>query len=79
MQAAFQKHTDNAVSKCIHEDSLMLTNQGLVSVKECGYAKGNDSFASPRSNLQVFTGNGKGTERVLSHYSAGFLPATEIR
>ncbi|MHA2426367.1 MAG: ribonucleoside-diphosphate reductase, partial [Candidatus Thorarchaeota archaeon] len=79
MQAAFQKHTDNAVSKCIQEDTLMLTNQGLVSVKECGYAKGNDTFASPLSNLQVFTGNGRGTERVLSHYSAGFLPATEIR
>ncbi|MGY5852864.1 MAG: adenosylcobalamin-dependent ribonucleoside-diphosphate reductase [Candidatus Thorarchaeota archaeon] len=79
MQAAFQKHTDNAVSKCIHEDTLMLTNQGLVSVKECGYAKGDDTFASPLSDLQVFTGNGRGTERVVSHYSAGFLPATRIR
>jgi ribonucleoside-diphosphate reductase alpha chain len=79
MQAAFQKHTDNAVSKCIHEDTLMLTNQGLVSVKDCGYAKGDNTFALPVSNLQVYTGNGKGTERVVSHYSAGRLSATRIR
>jgi ribonucleoside-diphosphate reductase alpha chain len=79
MQAAFQKHTDNAVSKCIHEDTLMLTNQGLVSVKDCGYAKGDNTFALPVSNLQVYTGNGRGTERVVSHYSAGRLSATRIR
>ena len=79
MQAAFQNHTDNAVSKCIHEDTLMMTNQGLVSVKDCGSAKDNDSFASPLPDLKVFTGNGIGNERVLSHYSAGILPATEVR
>ncbi len=79
MQAAFQKHTDNAVSKCIQEDTLMLTNQGLISVKECGDAKGDDSFGSPYPNLQVISGNGGGTESVLSHYSAGTHPATEIR
>jgi ribonucleoside-diphosphate reductase alpha chain len=79
MQGAFQKHTDNAVSKCIHEDSLMLTNQGLLSIKECGQARGEDSFDLPLSELQVLTGNGSGTESVLSHYSAGNLPATEIR
>lgn len=79
MQAAFQKHTDNAVSKCIQEDTLMLTNQGLISVKECGDAKGDDSFGSPYPNLKVISGNGGGTESVLSHYSAGTHPATEIR
>jgi ribonucleoside-diphosphate reductase alpha chain len=77
MQAAFQKYTDNAVSKCLKKGTLVQTNQGLLKVEDCGMAEGNDIFASPLSNLRVSTRNGM--KRVMSHYSGGSLEGRKIR
>ncbi|MCK4844855.1 MAG: TSCPD domain-containing protein, partial [Candidatus Heimdallarchaeota archaeon] len=79
LQAAFQKHVDNATSKCLHENTLMLTNKGIISIKECGVAKGDDSFDKPIENLQVVDGNHSDLKEVSSHYSAGMKSATSIR
>ncbi|MCE7746884.1 MAG: TSCPD domain-containing protein [Candidatus Heimdallarchaeota archaeon] len=79
MQAAFQRYNDNATSKCIHENSLMMTNQGILKIKECGYANCDDSFAKPLENLEVLNGEGGNLNKVTSHYSAGHKEATRIR
>jgi ribonucleoside-diphosphate reductase alpha chain len=78
MQAAFQKYTDNAVSKCISGDTLIMTNKGLLKIKDCGEAEGEDNFGNPLANLHVLDSESK-KRKVLSHYSSGYLKATKIK
>jgi ribonucleoside-diphosphate reductase alpha chain len=73
MQAAFQEHTDSAISKCLAAGTLIPTSQGLVPVETFAEEHAPDTFAE--TNDEYWTGG----HRILSHYRAGKKPATRIR
>jgi len=78
MQAAFQKYTDNAVSKCLAKGTLIPTNKGLIPIEELGFARGDDVFADPISGLKVIGPDGKWHD-VTAHYSGGIQRTKIIR
>ncbi|MCD6508080.1 TSCPD domain-containing protein [Candidatus Poribacteria bacterium] len=78
MQAAFQKYTDNAVSKCLAKGTLIPTNKGLIPIEELGFARGDDVFADPISGLKVVGPDGKWHD-VTAHYSGGIQRTKIIR
>jgi adenosylcobalamin-dependent ribonucleoside-diphosphate reductase len=73
MQAAFQEHTDSAISKCLAAGTLIPTHQGLVPVEAFAEEHAPDTFAE--TNDEYWTGG----HRILSHYRAGKKPATRVR
>jgi ribonucleoside-diphosphate reductase alpha chain len=44
MQGAFQKHTDNGVSKCVAGDTLIFTEHGIISIASLYQGEPPDSF-----------------------------------
>ena len=44
MQAAFQKYTDNAVSKCVVGDSMIYTDRGLIRIRDLYEDEHPDTF-----------------------------------
>jgi ribonucleoside-diphosphate reductase alpha chain len=77
MQAAFQKSTDNAVSKCLSKNQLLDTSGGILTIEKCGNANGTDKFGRALNGLKVR--DSSGIQRgVLSHYSAGLVSASKI-
>ncbi|MEM7825112.1 MAG: adenosylcobalamin-dependent ribonucleoside-diphosphate reductase, partial [Candidatus Aenigmatarchaeota archaeon] len=55
MQAVFQKYTDNAVSKCITGDSIILSEKGMLTLNPLIENLPEDSFAD--ANLKVMDRN----------------------
>lgn len=47
-QAAFQRHTDLGVSKCVVGDTLVLTGHGLKMIEDIHQERGDDQFRSLR-------------------------------
>lgn len=77
IQSAFQKHVDNAVSKCLVGEHLLNTSKGIIRIKECGYATGNDKFDKSIDGLEVLD-SFNNRQKILRHYSAGSVPARKI-
>lgn len=73
MQAAWQRHTDNAISKCIAKGTLIPTDKGLVPVDQFAHEHAEDTFAPTTEDYLT------GGHRILSHYRAGEKNATRIR
>ncbi|MEB2288963.1 MAG: adenosylcobalamin-dependent ribonucleoside-diphosphate reductase [Anaerolineae bacterium] len=67
MQAALQAFTDNAISKCVTGDTLVLTAQGLAPIAALSPLRLPDQFAP--LNLDVVTPSG--VERADSFYYGG--------
>ncbi|MFQ5796280.1 MAG: LAGLIDADG family homing endonuclease [Candidatus Bipolaricaulia bacterium] len=44
MQAAFQQHTDNGVSKCVSGDTMIFTDQGIIPIESLYHGDQPDSF-----------------------------------
>jgi len=78
IQAGFQKHTDNAVSKCLAKGTPVQTNMGVLAIESLGDASGYDVFGKPLVGLKVIDENGK-WRRVMSHYSGGLEQTNKIR
>ena len=78
MQAAFQKYTDNAVSKCLAKGTLIPTNFGLIPIEELGSARGEDVFGKPIEGLMVIGSDGR-WHRVTAHYSGGVKRTKIVR
>lgn len=71
-QAAFQRHTDNGVSKCIAAGTLIPTSRGLIPIEDFADTEDEDTFTTLDYDIEV------DGHKVLSHYRAGVKPATKI-
>lgn len=78
MQAAWQGHIDNAVSKCVAKGTLIATNKGLLPIEHLGQAKGEDNFDRALPNTFVLDKDGK-VKRITNHYSGGVRVTYKIR
>jgi ribonucleoside-diphosphate reductase alpha chain len=72
MQGAFQEYTDSAISKCIAAGTLLPTSRGLMRIEDFAETTEEDTFTPMADDIQV------DGYQVLSHYRAGFKPATKI-
>ncbi len=73
MQAAFQEHTDSAISKCIAAGTLIPTSRGLIRVEEFAETVEADTFTP----LDGATRTAQGY-RITQHYRAGYKPAVRV-
>lgn len=73
MQAAFQEHTDSAISKCIAAGTLIPTSQGLMRVEEFAETMQADTFTPLDGTILTAQGH-----RITRHYHAGYKPAVTI-
>ncbi|HEX3052657.1 MAG TPA: LAGLIDADG family homing endonuclease, partial [Aggregatilineaceae bacterium] len=74
MQAALQVFTDNAISKCVTADTLVLTSQGLVPIDELSEMRLPDQF-EPKV-LDVVSP--VGSEQTDAFYYGGFRETRRI-
>jgi ribonucleoside-diphosphate reductase alpha chain len=73
MQAAFQRHVEDAVSKCLAAGTLIPTSMGLVPVESFSDVTADDTFQ--KLDQSVTTGG----HRILSHYRLGIGRAVRIK
>ncbi len=74
MQAALQVFVDNAISKCVTGDTLVLTTQGLVPIAELASLRLPDQFAP--LDLEIVTP--QGIERADSFYYGGMRETRRV-
>ena len=77
MLAAFQKHTCNAVSKCVAEGTLIPTDRGLIPIEQMGHAA-EGSFGELNDTYHVVAHDGK-RRRVTGFYNNGKANTIRIR
>lgn len=73
MQAAFQEHTDSAISKCIAAGTLIPTSRGLIRVEAFAETVEADTFTALDGATRTAQGH-----RITQHYHAGYKPAVKI-
>jgi ribonucleoside-diphosphate reductase alpha chain len=78
MQAAWQKHVDQAVSKCVAKGTRILTNKGLLKIEDLGNARIPGEFGPPLHNLTSLCPDGK-MRKVLRHYCQGVKDTLRVR
>lgn len=66
MQAIFQKHTDNAVSKCVTGDALIFSEKGILPIKKLGNAPEGQFSYNP---LRIYSN--PGVEIARDFYNGG--------
>jgi ribonucleoside-diphosphate reductase alpha chain len=77
MLAAFQKHTDNAVSKCVAAGTLIPTNKGLIPIERLGEAPVGE-FGELNDEYEVI-GHDGAWHRVTGFYHNGRVPTVKVR
>ncbi len=77
MLAAFQKHTDNAVSKCVAEGTLIPTDRGLIPIERMGTAA-EGSFGELNDEYHVISHDGV-RRRVTGFYNNGRVKTVRVR
>jgi len=77
MLAAFQKHTCNAVSKCVAAGTLIPTDKGLVPIESMGTAAVG-AFGEPAAEYRVVDHEGV-SRRVTGFYNNGRTGTVRIR
>jgi len=77
MLAAFQKHTCNAVSKCVAEGTLIPTDKGIFPIEQLGLAL-EGHFGELNDTYHVIDHNGK-RRRVTGFYNNGRVATIRIR
>ncbi len=73
MQAAFQKHCENSISKCLAAGTLLPTSIGLVPIESFSEDPPEDGFVTLDGSIKT------AGESITAHYYAGRRPATEVR
>lgn len=74
MQAAFQKYTDNSISKCIAAGTLIQTNKGLYPIESFSDNLVEDTFFVIKEDVKTSLG-----DTITEHYYAGKKSATKVR
>jgi len=77
MLAAFQKHTCNAVSKCVAEGTLIPTDKGLIRIEQMGHAL-EGQFGELNNAYCVIAHDGR-FRRVTAFYNNGRAKTIRIR
>jgi len=77
MQAAFQKYTDNSISKCIAGDTIVFSEKGMLPIDELGHAPDGHFSHNPlkiysnnsiRIARDFYNGGAKHTVKITSKY-----------
>ena len=80
--AEFQKHVENAISKCLSKDTLIQTNKGILPIQELTKIEfspdDKEQFVKPIENLRVFNKDGKMVD-VKSVFFGGRKETKSIR
>jgi ribonucleotide reductase alpha subunit len=77
MLAAFQKHTCNAVSKCVAEGTLIPTDRGLMPIEAMGTAVEGE-FGELNDTYNVISHDGE-SHRVTGFYNNGRVKTIRVR
>lgn len=91
MQAAFQRHVDNAVSKCVAEGTLTLSEHGIVPIEALSSTRGTDvttplktvmaGESKPVETSYFYSGGERDTLKIITkeHTSLQGTPNHRIR
>jgi len=74
MQAAFQDHSDAAVSKCITSDSWIFTDRGMLRIGSLRRGEAPDTF----SNREVRVASNPGVAVAREYYYGGVQPVVRV-
>ncbi len=74
MQAAFQEHSDAAVSKCITGDSWIFTDRGMLPIGSLHRGEAPDTF----SNRHVRVASNPGVAVAREYYYGGVQPVVRV-
>ncbi len=74
MQAAMQAQVDNAISKCVTGDTLVLTTSGLIPIEELSQLRQPDEFEP----MQVAVNTPRGIEYTDAFYYGGMRETRKV-
>jgi ribonucleoside-diphosphate reductase alpha chain len=72
MQAAFQAHVEDGVSKCLAAGTLLPTSRGLMRIEDFSTVESDDTFVALDGSITT------GGHRIVQHYRAGLKPSTRV-